>query len=360
MTRPLVVLLSLAALLAVALTGCGGSDKEVPADAIAVVGGKQITRSEYDSLIARTKVAYKSARRNFPAQGTPDYNAIKSQAVQWLVQKAQYEQKADDLDIKISEQQIDKKLSEVKQQFFANNEQRYKAALKQQGYTEKALRDTLRIQLIQDEIFKKVTGDVKVSDEDIRSFYDKNKTQRYRTPESREVRHILVAVCTGPKTKGADCLPNGKAKSLANRIYRRVKRGANFGVLAKRYSDDPSSKDLGGKLNVVRGQTVAPFEQTAFGIGVKAISRPVKTKYGYHIIQPLTKIKKAQTQPLAKVKEQIRQELLGTKKNEAMTTWVKDTRREFCDGDLNFQVGFKPNPDPCKPTTGTTSTARSG
>lgn len=359
MTRSLPALLSLAALV-VALAGCGGGDKEVPADAIAVVGGKQITRSEYDALIDRTKVAYKSAGRKFPAQGTADFKAIKSQAVQWLVQKAQYEEKADDLEISISQQQIDKKLAEVKKQFFAGNEQRYKAALKQQGYTEKDLRDTLRIQLVQDEIFKKVTGDVEVSDAEIRAFYAKNKTQRYRTPESRDVRHILVAVCTDASGKGADCLPNGKAKALANRLYKRVRNGGNFAALAKKYSDDPSSKDLGGKLSVVRGQTVAPFEQTAFGIGVKAISRPVKTQYGYHIIQPLTGIKKAQTQPLAKVKEQIRQELLGTKKNEAMTEWVKDTRKDFCDGNLQFQVGFKPTPDPCKQDTSTTSTAQNG
>jgi foldase protein PrsA len=354
MTRLRILLVPLAAL-ALGIAGCGGGEKDVPADSIAIVGGKTITRAEFDALINRTKTAYKNAKRPFPKQGTQEFNAIKSQAVQWLVQKAQYEEKADDLEISITDQQIDKKLAEVKQQFFQGDDKKYKAALKQQGYTENDLRDTLRIQLIQDQIFKKVTEDVKVSDDDIQAFYDKNKAERYTTPESRDVRHILISVCVDKNNKDAGCMLNRPAKSLADRLYTRLTAGANFARLAKQHSDDPSSKDLGGKLSIVKGQTVAPFEQTAFGIGKNAISKPVKTQYGYHIIQPLSAIKKKSIQPLAKVRAQIKQEVTGTKKNEVMTDWVKDTRDDFCDGDLSFQIGFKPNPDPCKePATSTT------
>jgi foldase protein PrsA len=357
MTRFRLLLLPVCAL-ALAVAGCGGGEEEVPADAIAVVGGKQITRAEFDALLNRTKTAYKNAKRPFPKQGTPEYNAIKSQAVQWLVQKAQYEEKADDLEIDVTEQQIDKKLAEVKQQFFQGNTKRYNEALKQQGYTENDLKDTLRIQLIQDEIYKKVTEDVEVSDEAIKTFYDKNKAERFTTPESREVRHILIAVCADKATKEDGCLPNGQAKTLANDVYSQLQGGGSFVKLAKRHSDDPSSKDSGGKLpgGIVKGQTVAPFEQTAFGIAKNAISKPVKTQYGYHIIQPLSEIKKQSVQPLAKVKSQIRQEVLGTEKNKKMTDWVKDTREDFCDGDLSFQIGFKPNPDPCKEPASTTPT----
>ena len=356
MPRLRIAALSLAAL---ALTGvlaaCGGSSDEVPADAIAVVGGRDIPRAEYDQLITRTKTAYKNAGRTFPKAGTPEFNALKSQAVTWLVQKAQYEEKAEDLDISVSEQDIDKKLREVKQQFFQNDQSQYEKALKQQGYTEKELRDTLRVQLIQDDIFKKVTDDVEVADADIQKFYEKNKTQRYTTPPSRDVRHILISVCANGQAKTEGCLPNDEARAKADQLYDQLKAGASFAALAKKNSGDPSSKDNGGKLTVVEGQTVAPFNQTAFSLGVHVLSRPVKTQYGYHIIEPLSRIKPKAVQPLSKVKEQIRQELLQSKKNEAMTTWVKDTREDFCDGDLSFQIGFKPNPDPCKPQ-GTTST----
>jgi parvulin-like peptidyl-prolyl isomerase len=353
--RILAVSLAALALTGVA-AGCGGGSDEVPADAIAVVGGTQIARAEYDQLLNRTKTAYKNAGREFPKAGTPEFNALKSQAIQWLVQKAQYEEKAGDLDIEVTDQEIDKKLREVRKQFFQNDQARYEKALKEQGYTENELRDTLRVQLIQDEIFKKVTEDVEVSDADIQAFYDKNKNQRYTTPPSRDVRHILISVCASGAAKTAGCLANDQARAKADRLYRELKGGANFAALAKRHSGDPGSKDAGGKLTVVEGQTVAPFNQTAFGLGVNVLSQPVKTQYGYHIIEPLTKVKAKSVQPLAKVKEQIRQELLQTKKNEAMTAWVKDTREDFCDGDLTFQVGFTPNPDPCK-QQGTTTAA---
>lgn len=357
MPRPRILVLSLAALALTAVAvGCGGGSDEVPSDAVAVVGGTQVTRAQYDELLNRAKLAYKNQDREFPKAGTPEHTAFKSQAMQLLVQQAQMEEKADDLDIDITEKDVDKKLREVQQQYFQSDDQKYKEALKQQGYTEQQLRDTLRVALLQEEIYKKVTEDVEVADEDVREFYDKNKAKRYTTPRSRDVRHILVTVCADPQTKTPGCLTNARAKSKADRLYRQLKGGANFAKLAKQHSGDPSSKDSGGKFSVVEGQTVAPFNKASFSLGVNELSRPVKTQYGYHLIEPLTKVKPKAVQPLAKVREQIRQELLQTKKNEAMTTWANDTREDFCDGDLSFQVGFKPNPDPCKPQ-GTTSTS---
>ena len=66
--------------------------------------------------------------------------------------------------------------------------QRYQAALKQQGFTDEEVRQGIKLQLIREDVFKKVTGDVKVSDDEIKTYYDKNK-QQYATPaQPREPR----------------------------------------------------------------------------------------------------------------------------------------------------------------------------
>ena len=62
------------------------------------------------------------------------------------------------------------------------------------------------------------------------------------------------------------------------------------------------------------------------------------------------------TEIIEKVKESIRQQLVQQKKNEAMTTWVNGLTKDFCKGDkVKYQVGFKPNPDPCAQLNATTT-----
>jgi parvulin-like peptidyl-prolyl isomerase len=320
-------LVSLIALACAALVvaGCGGGDdsESVPGDAIAVVDGNAIAKSEFDGLISQAKKSYKAQKRPFPKVGTAEYNVLKNQAVQFLVQRAQFEQKADELDVEVTDKQVEARLKQIKKQYFAGNQKRYEQQLKQQGLTDEQVRRDIRAQLVQEGIFKKVTEDVKVTDKQIADYYNKNKAQ-YGTPESRDVRHILVA-----------------KKALADQLYTQIKNGADFAKLAKKFSKDPGSKDQGGKLTVSRGQTVEPFDKTAFLLPKDSVSRPVKTQYGYHIIQALSDVKPAKTTPLKDVQASIKQQLLQTKKNEAMTKWVDSTKKEFAD-QTTYQVGFAP------------------
>src|SRR5207247_1304506 len=121
-----------------------------------------------------------------------------------------------------------------------------------------------------EDLFKKVTDKVNVSKQDINAYYASHKSQ-YVQPESREVRHILV-------TK----------KALADTLWAKLKAGANFAALAKKYSKDPGSASNGGKLTISKGQTVAEFDKTAFDLKTGELSPPIHTQYGYHIIQALT------------------------------------------------------------------------
>jgi parvulin-like peptidyl-prolyl isomerase len=331
MYRITLAVLSLVA--ALALAGCGGDDGgSVPTDAVAVVDGQNIERSAYDQLITQAKSSYKLNKRDFPAAGTADYQQLKSQAVQFLVQRAEYDQKADDLGIKVTDKQVDDRLEQIKKQYFGGKDKEYKKRLKQQGLTEEQVRADVRAQIISEGLYNKVTSNVKVTDKEIAAYYKQNKSQ-FGTPETRDVRHILV-----------------KSKALADKLYTELEAGGDFAALAKKYSQDPGSKNQGGKLTITRGQTVAPFDQTAFLLKTNAISRPVKTEYGYHIIQPTSATKPATTKPLdKKLETQIRQQLASTKKSKAMTTWAEKTKKEYEDK-VEYASGFAP------PATSTTTT----
>ena len=89
-----------------------------------------------------------------------------------------------------------------------------------------------------------------------------------------------------------------KTRAKANDIYNQLKGGADFAALAKKFSEDTGSKANGGKLTISKGQTVAPFDQTAFLLKKNEISKPVKTEFGFHMIQPIGEVKQAKVTPL--------------------------------------------------------------
>jgi foldase protein PrsA len=329
--------LAAAALASVTLVaaGCGGSD-EVPTNAVAVVDGSTVTRAALDELLTRAKLSYAAQKRSFPKAGTSEYQTLQTQAVAYLVQRQEYASEAEKLGIQVKDTQIAKKVGQVRKQYFSDNQAKFVQGLKEQGYTEATLREEIRSQLLTEGIYDKVTAAAKVTDADVKSYYAKNKAN-YSVPESRAVRHILV-----------------KTKAEADRIRAELVSGGDFAALAKANSLDPGSKDQGGKLTVSKGQTVAPFDKAAFSLETNEVSEPVKTQFGYHIIQPLAAVKAGSVTPLSQVQDQIRTQLVSQKKNDAVNDWVANVEKEY-KGKVQYAVGFEP-PD-TSTTTGETTTS---
>ena len=334
MKRSLMLAAAALAVLTVVAAGCGDTD-EVPQDAVAVVDGTPISKSTLDELLARTKKTYATQKRQFPKAGTQEYQSLQTQAVAFLVQRQEYAREADKLGVKITDAQIQKKVDDVKKQYFGGDQKKFEAGLKAQSYTLEALREDARAQLVSEGIYKDITGDVKVSDAEAQQYYDDN-IARYKVAESREVRHILV-----------------KTKDEADTLHDQLVNGASFATLAKEKSLDPGSKDQGGKLTVSKGQTVEAFDKAAFSLDTNEISDPVKTQYGYHIIQPLTDVKPGRVTPFTQVRSQIKSQLLQQKKGDAVSEWVSGVEKQY-KGKVTYAAGYEP-PDTTSTGTGTTS-----
>ncbi len=316
----LVVLLALLA----AACGGGGGGSSVPGGAVAVVKGTSIKKAQLDNLMRQAQHSYASQKRTFPKTGSPEFITLQGQAVAFLVQREEFSQKAKQLGVDVAPKQIDARLKQIKKQFFSGSEKKYQAQLKQQ-------------QLISEGLFQKVTKDVKVSDKDVKAYYDQHPEQ-YSQPATRDVRHILV-----------------KNKALADKLYAQIKGGANFAALAKKYSQDPGSKAQGGKLTVYKGQTVPQFDKVAFSLKTNELSAPVHTQFGWHIIQALSGVKAKKTTPFAQVKESIRQQLLQQKRSTAMTDWVNGVKKEY-ERSVSYAKGFTPPPTTTASTASGTST----
>jgi len=145
---------------------------------------------------------------------------------------------------------------------------------------------------------------VQVSEEMLKQQYMAN-IQQYQVPNRVHVQHILFM--TVGKTTDAEI---EEAKNKAEDVLKQVRKGGKFEDLAKKYSEDPGSKDKGGDLSwITQGQTVPEFEKTAFSLNPGQVSDLIKTQYGFHIIKVVEK-ETAHTKPFEEVKDSLRAPLL--------------------------------------------------
>jgi parvulin-like peptidyl-prolyl isomerase len=318
------LILAAMSLLLLVAAGCGGGDDgSVPADAVAEVDGEPIAKADFEGVLNQARQSYKNQKRDFPKAGSQEYQTLKNQAVQFLVQRRQFEQAAEEMGIEVTDQQVEDRLEQIKKQYFGGDQKKYEKQLKEQGLSDRQVRADIRSQLVSEKISAEVTKGVKVTDKEIGAYYKKNE-QQYEQPQSRDVRHILV-----------------KTKKQADDLHAQLEGGADFAALAKKHSTDTASKASGGKLTITRGQTVAAFDKQAFALKKDEISGPVKTEFGFHLIQALSAVKPATTTPLKDVKEAIRGQLLQEKKNKAMTKWVDELKADYEDK-VSYAVGYSP------------------
>lgn len=124
---------------------------------------------------------------------------------------------------------------------------------------------------------------LKLSDADVKAFYDAH-LDKFKQPELVSVRHILVAVKRDPKDK--EGLTDAEAKQHIARLQADLKKGQKFEDLAKKFSDDPGSKDNGGLYKDVDPSSWDPaFAKAAMTQPIGKVGAPVKSQYGYHLIE---------------------------------------------------------------------------
>lgn len=155
----------------------------------------------------------------------------------------------------------------------------------------------------------RIMSDLTVSDEEIQAKYEE-QPEKYQSAESIGAKHILV-----------------DSQELAEAIKARLDAGElSFTEAAAQYSSCPS-KEQGGDLGSFgRGMMVKEFEEAAFMSPLHAISEPVRTEFGYHIIQVYDKAEHA-VQPLSEVSDSIRDSLLQSKQQERYTQVIADLRK---------------------------------
>jgi len=183
----------------------------------------------------------------------------------------------------------------------------------------------------------------KLDDAAVRKYFEEHKASLERV----QARHILIRMKGSrvPVRPGQQDLTDDQAKAKAEDIYKRLKAGGDFAKMAREESDDTGSGADGGDLGSFgHSQMVAPFEQTAFALKEGEISQPVRTPFGWHVIQVEQRFDTPE-----KLAEQIRASL-GPKKTEDLIADLKKSRKTEVDDSF---FGPPPPPEPASPLPGT-------
>ena len=285
-----------------------------PTTVVAVVNGVELRQSDVNE---RLEKVMKMLGGRIPAEKQGMFRAqVSGRVLDELVMQTLLLAAADKAKIEVTPDDLKKAIKDLPVPPGQTVEATYEAQGMNKAEFEKEIGTGLKIQKL---IEKETGGNTKVTEEDIKKFFDENK-ERLAQPETVTARHILVKI-----DKGADDKAKAAAKAKAEGLRKQLQDGADFAKLAKENSDDPGSKETGGEYTFPRGQMVPAFENAAFSQPLKEIGPLVETPFGYHIIQSLSK-NAAKSPTLADVKADIVKYLENKNKGEVVQKYIADLK----------------------------------
>jgi foldase protein PrsA len=321
--------------------GCG--EEGIPGNAVAEVDGTPIERAEFDhwltvaakssgqpgatvpkppdftECIAQAKKTAPKPAKGQPKQTDADfkkqcqqqYDQLRDQVLGLLISFEWIKREAEEQGVKVTEEEVKKAFEEQKKQSFPK-EADYEKFLESSGQTNEDVLMRVELDALSNKIRDKVTkGKDKVTDQQIKEYYDKNENQ-FAQPERRDL-HIVLT----------------KTKARAEQAKAALESGQPFKQVAKRYSIDDASKAQGGKLPAVaKGQQEKAFDTAIFGADKGKITGPVKTQFGFYVFK-VDKVNAASQQTLEQAKATIKQVLASQNQQKALDTFVKDFRKRW-------------------------------
>lgn len=178
---------------------------------------------------------------------------------------------------------VDREIDGLRQRL--GSEENFQQALTQEHTTEADLRKRyepdVRDQLIISKLVgKEIQTKTTVTDAEVKTYYESHRDSLGKKPEQLRLAHILIAF-------EPDTVQVRRARLKADSLRLAISKGESFESVAQRFSDDPSAR-VGGDLGTfARGAMVPEFEESAFSLKPMELSQPIRTRFGYHIIQVL-------------------------------------------------------------------------
>lgn len=281
----------------------------------AVVNDGVIMRSELDERIAQVE-------QQAQAQGgsLPPRSQLVEQVLERMIMDEIQLQMASQANLSVDDTELNRQLRSIAE---SNNMSldAFADAVEADGMSLAEVRDDIRREMLMRQVQQRqVSQRVSVSERDVERFLNQQPSQQGQSfIEETRARHLLVELTP---TRNEN-----QARARAEQARQRLQQGADFAAVAREFSDDRGSAMNGGELGWVRpGQTVPAFEEAMNSLGPEQLSQPVRSQFGYHVIEVLERRRQDVTEESRR--EQVRQAIFQRRANEELQTWQREAREQ--------------------------------
>ena len=272
------------------------------------VNARVVTQSQLD---ARVDAALREAPPDFDQARR---NEVRKAVLQELVNEALLEDRARELDVVASDAEVEEQIARLKEQNNVASEEEFVKALAASGLTPDRLRDQLkRSTTVQRVVGREVNSKVDLSDDALRLVYEREK-EKWAVPEKVRVAEVLVNAGPGAEEKARE------AATLA-------KGGTKFEDVVARYSDGPTRSKGGDRGTVGKGELAAALDAAAFSLPAGAISDPIQTRSGWHVVKVVEKFP-ATYRPYSEVKAEILKTEQETQFQKKLAEYLEKLQRD--------------------------------
>lgn len=252
---------------------------------------------------------------------------FKSRLIDRLIDRKLLDQAIADSSVEVSEEEVSKKLEDVRKKFEQQSDGQGKSKSLDQmaseyGISGDELRDSVRRSIAIEKLLVE-RGTEMPSDDEARKYYEDNKKQ-FEKPERVRARHIVARVKPESKEKKWK-----RAEKRIKKIRKKVvDKGKSFADLAKENSDGPRSQK-GGDLGYFSKKQLQnkALAEAAFSLDEGEVSKPIKSKFGWHLIKK-TGSKEASTTPYEEISDRLKERLKNKKIKEQLQTYLEELRSE--------------------------------
>ena len=305
------MVLLMVGLLGFGVVGCSKAGENSQTDSktenvvIATVGDAKITKKALEQqLVYLDSLMQWQYGEDYESneEAVAYYNEQKRLIVDYLVEIQLIISKAKEYNVNVTQEDVNEELELLKSDY--DTEEAFEEALQTSGMSLEELKQMLKEDLIVNQVVTACTEDITVSEDEIKTYYDGN-IDSFKTEAGASVSHILVAT-----------------EEEAKEIKAKYDKGTSFEDLAEEYSIDDNTKSQGGVLEYIAYNNStnydADFLAATKQLEEGEVSEPVKTQKGWHLIKVTNVNKEDQTKAYDEVKDQIKEQLLTQKQNEAV------------------------------------------
>jgi len=302
----------------------GVGDPSIPSgDVILVenVPGDAGDIAEADVDHAIELAAAQGGEKTAPKPGDPKYDELRKTATDSLLEAAWIEGQAAEWGIEVTDAEIAKELKKVKKESF-KSEAEFQKFLKESHYTPADVNDRVKIQILSTQLQEQLKEKAPApTGGQIANYYEAAKSSQFTQKPSREVRLVVNKDLAKAKEARAALDSDNSA--------------ANWSKVAKKYSEDATTKESGGlKKNVAEGSIEEPLNKAIFRTPEGRVEGPLKSNRGYTVFEvvdstpeTVAELKSVENQIQATLAQQLEQEYFAGFVSSFSSQW---TSRTFC------------------------------